>query len=235
MLDYTLVENLLTAAPDDFMAHTVNVHTSTYSEIADGILKLNVGIGKPEVLSMLQATEEVVAGIIADGGAVNTRLFNAHPSIAGVFNSAADTFDPARHRIKINLAPGVALREAVGKVKTKKVQVAETIPVLVEVKDVVSGSVNDQLTPGSIVQITGSRLKFLPDELSNGVFLIPQTGAEVRLAHIADNKPGRIMGIVPADLAKGEYGLEVRTSYTSGVRPSGTLKVGRFRKILVVA
>jgi hypothetical protein len=24
MLDYTLIENLLTAAPDDFMAHTVD-------------------------------------------------------------------------------------------------------------------------------------------------------------------------------------------------------------------
>ncbi|MDR3329112.1 MAG: DUF4469 domain-containing protein [Prevotellaceae bacterium] len=234
MLDYTLVENLLTESPDDFTAHPVNVHTFTYSEIADGILKLNVGIGKPEVLSMLEAYEEVIAGIVAGGGAVSTRLFHAHPSVAGVFNTASDSYDPARHHLKINLTPGLALREALAKVKTKKVQVPEATPLLVEVRDVASGAVNDHLTLGGILQISGSRLKFTASDPANGVFLIPLRNPEVRLTQVSDNKPARITALLPATLAAGEYYLEVRTTYMNNMKAAKTLKVGRFHKVLTV-
>jgi len=104
MLDYSLVENLLTATPDDCMAQTTNVRSYTDNEISDLILSSGAGLTKSDILSVLQAEKEVVCRIIADGGAVNTPLFNAQPSIMGVFNGAGDTFDPSRHKVKINLS-----------------------------------------------------------------------------------------------------------------------------------
>jgi hypothetical protein len=235
MLDYTLVENQLTSAPDDYMAHTANLQTSTNVEIADAIVRLNVGISKVQIIALLEAYEQVLTNIIAAGGAVNTRIFNAQPSIAGVFEGADDNYDPTRHRIKINLNAGVALREAIKHVKVKKVVKADSIPVIAEVKDTASGSVNENLTSGSIVQITGSKLKMLESNHSNGVFLISTIGDEVRVEQIANNTPTSIIGMLPANLPVGDYYLEVRTTYTPGGKGfTNNMKIGRFAKLLHV-
>ncbi len=235
MLDYTLVENLLTPAPDDYMAQPVNVRSYTNEEIAERILKLGAGLTKSDVLSVLEAYGEVIANIVADGGAINTTLFNAHPSVAGVFEGAMDNFDSKRHRVKLNLSQGVLLRDALAKVKTQKVQVAEPLPCILEVKDIVSGVVNEMLTPGGVIQITGSRLKFLPEQADNGIFLIHQdSNTHFQVSVIADNKPARLIAMLPIGLAAGSYTLEVRTSYSTAGKPAKTLKTGQFHKPLTV-
>jgi hypothetical protein len=81
----------------------------------------------------------------------------------------------------------------------------------------------------------GSRLKFVDGDTTNGIFLLPVAGgAEVRLAVVVENKPARLIAMLPADLAAGEYHLEVRTKFVHGGKPAQTLKVGRFHKSLVV-
>ena len=235
MLDYTLIENLLTPTPDDYMAQTANVRSYTNEEIADRILKTGAGLTKSDILSVLQAQNEVICDIIAEGDAVNTPLFNTQPSISGVFTSASDSFDPSRHRVKINLSAGKALREAITKVRTKKVTVADATPIINEVKDMVTGSVNDQLTKNTVVQITGGRLKFLPEEADNGVFLInADHGAGGRLDVILENKPARLMVMTPQSIPAGNYYLEVRTTFSNSEKPTKTLKVSRFNKILTI-
>ena len=235
MLDYSLVENILTPVPDDYMAQTTGVRSYTDDEIADRIMKTGAGLTKSDILSVLQAQKEVICDIIAEGDAVNTPLFNTQPSISGVFTSASDSFDSSRHRVKINLSAGKALRDAVTKVRTKKVQVADVIPIINEVKDMISGSVNDQLTKGSVVQITGGRLKFLPEEEDNGIFLInADNGAGGRLDVVLENKPARLMAMIPQGVPAGNYYLEVRTTYSTNLNPSKTLKVSRFQRTLTV-
>ena len=232
MLDYTLIENLLTPAPDDYMAQTTNVRSYTNEEIADRIMKTGAGLTRSDILSVLQAQNEVICDIVAEGDAINTPLFNAQPSISGVFDSASDSFNPSRHQVKINLSAGKSLRDAISKVKTKKVQVAEVAPILNEVKDIVSGTVNDRLSKNSVVEITGARLKFLPEVATNGIFLVMSNGTETKLTTVIDNKPARLMAMIPAAQATGVYSLEVRTTYSGNEKPSKTLKIGRFYKRL---
>ena len=64
---------------------------------------------------------------------------------------------------------------------------------------------NAELTKGGVVQVTGSRLKFDAKDAAQGIFFVPETGAPVRAAVIAENKPARLMAIIPADLAAGTY------------------------------
>ncbi|GHU93622.1 hypothetical protein FACS1894156_0730 [Bacteroidia bacterium] len=105
-----------------------------------------------------------------------------------------------------------------------------------EVKDTLSGSTNDHLTAGGVIQMRGSRLKMVEEDDTNGIFLLPTTeGAEIRLSVVVENKPARLIAMLPADLAAGEYHLEVRTNFAHGrVGHSQTLKVGRFGKTLTV-
>ena len=78
--------------------------------------------------------------------------------------------------------------------------------------------------------MTGSRLKFDPKDASQGIFFVPETGNPVRAAVIAENKPARLMAIIPADLAAGTYYVEVRTKIDMGGKKLKTLKTGRFNK-----
>ena len=88
---------------------------------------------------------------------------------------------------------------------------------------------------GGVVQLTGSRLKFDAKDASQGIFFVPETGNPVRASVIAENKPARLMAIIPADLAAGTYYIEVRTKIIGSSQKSKTLKTGKFDKPLTPA
>ena len=234
MLKYALRENLLTAAPDDFMAQVQDVRSYTLDEIIDLMMEKGSTLTKADVKAVLQIYGEVVSTIIKDGSAVNTPLMNTSLSISGVFNGANDAFDKKRHTVNLNITAGTALKAALGKIKCEKTGTVSTDPYINEVKDVVSGTVNAELTKGGVVQITGSRLKFDHKDAAQGIFFVPETGNPVRAAVIAENKPARLMAIIPADLEAGTYYIEVRTKMDTKGKTLKTLKTGKFNKPLTV-
>jgi len=238
MLKYSLRENLLTAAPDDYMAQVADVRSYTLDEIIDLMMDKGTTVTRADVAATLQVYGEVCSSIIKDGSAVNTPLMNTAMSISGVFNGANDAFDKKRHTVNLNLTAGTLLRDAATKVKCEKTESANTDPYITEVADIVSGKVNEVLTKGGIIQITGSRLKFDDKDAAQGIFFIPETGAPegapVRADVIAENKPARVMAIIPADLKAGTYYIEVRTKIDTKGKTLKTLKTGRFNKPLTV-
>ncbi|GHT24069.1 hypothetical protein FACS189430_08360 [Bacteroidia bacterium] len=233
MLQYTTVENLLTAAPNDYCAQPVNVRSYTFAEIIRRALARNPGLSEAQLTSAINEFVEEVCIITAEGDSVNTPLINTNLSIQGVLDNAADSFDSKRHRIRINVNAGVKLAAAAARVKPQKTDVAEPLPHIIEVRDFVSGTVNETLTPGGVLQIRGSRLKFIADDDSNGIFLTDSNGASLKLTVVAENKPARLMAMLPADLPAGEYAVEVRSSYQAGGKTAKTLKTGQFHKILI--
>ncbi|UTC68125.1 MULTISPECIES: DNA-binding domain-containing protein [unclassified Treponema] len=232
MLKYSLRENLLTPAPDDYMAQAQDVRSYTLDEIIDLMMDKGTTLTRADIAATLQVYGEVCAALIADGSAVNTPLMNTSLSISGTFNGAADSFDKKRHTVHLNLSAGTLLKEAVGKIKCEKVEAADTNPYITEVTDIVSGKVNEVLTAGGVVQLVGSRLKFDPKDTAQGIFFVPETGEAVRAAVIAENKPARLMAIIPADLPAGSWYIEVRTKYANATKQLKTLKSGRFGKAL---
>ena len=235
MLKYSLRENLLTPAPDDYMAQAADVRSYTLDEIIDLMMEKGTTLTRADVAATLQVYGEVVSAIIKDGSAVNTPLMNTSMSISGVFDGANDSFDKKRHTVNLNITAGTLLRDAVTKVKCEKTESVSTDPYITEITDIVTGTVNTTLTKGGVVQLVGSRLKFDAKDAAQGIFFVPETGEAVRAAVIAENKPARLMAIIPADLAAGTYYIEVRTKILEGNKSGKTLKTGRFNKALTVA
>ena len=234
MLKYCLRENLLTPAPDDYMAQAADVRSYTLDEIIDLMMEKGTTLTRADVAATLQVYGEVVSAIIKDVSAVNTPLMNTSMSISGVFDGANDSFDKKRHTVNLNITAGTLLRDAVTKVKCEKTEGVSTDPYITEVTDIVSGKVNEVLTKGGVVQLVGSRLKFDAKDTAQGIFFVPETGNPVRAAVIAENKPARLMAIIPADLAAGTYYIEVRTKYANATKQLKTLKIGRFAKPLTI-
>ena len=234
MLKYCLRENLLTPAPDDYMAQAADVRSYTLDEIIGLMMQKGSTLTRADVAATLQVYGEVCAALIADGSAVNTPLMNTSMSISGVFDGANDSFDKKRHTVNLNITAGTLLRDAVTKVKCEKTEAASTDPYITEVADIVSGKVNEVLTKGGVVQLVGSRLKFDAKDAAQGIFFVPETGNPVRASVIAENKPARVMAIIPADLPAGTYYIEVRSKHSGGGKPLKAVKAGRFAKPLTV-
>ncbi|MDR1024978.1 MAG: hypothetical protein LBL56_04565, partial [Treponema sp.] len=106
MLEYTLEPNELTENPNDYRAQVINVSSSTQEDIINRIMEIGAGLTRSDVVSVFEAEKQVLARIIADGGAINTELFNAFPSISGVFDSPDEPFDPTKHKVHIKLQGG---------------------------------------------------------------------------------------------------------------------------------
>ena len=102
-----------------------------------------------------------------------------------------------------------------------------------EVKDSVSGSINQNITKNGVIEIMGSSLKIDGQDASNGVFFEDTGGTVTKVATIVSNNPSKLIVMVP-DLANGNYTLKVTTQYSTG-RLLNNPRTGVFGKKLVVA
>jgi hypothetical protein len=234
MLEYVLEENLLTEAPDDFRAQVVNVKSRTQSDIIDRILHIGAGLTRSDVVSVLEAEKQVVCGMVEEGDAVTTDLFNAFPSMPGVYDGVTDSYDPSRHHVKINLQPGTALRDAVTRIKPKKVIGGIVTITVIAVTDVKTGSVNHLITPNRNLRITGQKLKLAGEQA--GVFFINADGMRTQVdpSDVVLNHPTELLVITPNLPVGATYKLEVVTQYGGTGKPLKTPHSTVFNKILTV-
>jgi hypothetical protein len=168
------------------------------------------------VVSVLEAEKQVVSDIIADGGAVNTELFNAFPSISGIFDSPDAPFDHTKHKINIKLHPGVVLRSAVSSVKPKRIAAVVTGTVITAITDLKTGTINSTLTPGRDAKLSGSKLKIAGTEADVGLYFVPDTGDPIKVdpSDLVVNNPSEVIAVIPA-LNAGTYCVRIITQYSS--------------------
>ena len=220
MLEYVLEVNGLTAAPDDYRAQVVNVASHTQEDIVNRIMQIGAGLTRSDIAAVLEAEKQVVVEIVSEGGAVTTDLFNAFPSIQGVFHSMEDSVDGVHQKVRINLHAGTALRDALGAVKTKKLPGVVSGIIISSVTDVKTGSQNNLLTPGRNIKISGAKLKIAGDGPAVGLSFEPESGGApvpVDMSDLVVNHPGELIAVIPA-LAPGVYRLRLATQYSGGTQ-----------------
>ena len=213
-MKYYLMENKLTE--EDNYSARVQVEVS---HNLDGIINLildrrNV-MSRTDLVAAFNAFFETVQGCIERGESINLPLFNMGYSISGVFDDDDDTYDAARHRLKVNLNDGLLITKAIENIKLTKVEAHDTEPDIKNFKDTASNTVNQTLTPGSIFELTGSRLKIVGDEALTGLFFVAKDGSETRVSLIAQNSYKKLIAQAPK-LPPGTYRLRLRTQSTGG-------------------
>ena len=233
MLKYSTSENFLTDREDDFSA---SVHAAGYydkSAIIEQMLNRGTLVTRTDILAVLNNYEETLADILLDGGTVTTPLFNSSFSISGVFEGPMDSFDGSRHKLNINLTKGTLLREVEKRVKFEKTTAVTPMPLIQEVKDSISGSYNDKLTPGGVIEIRGNTLKIEGDMPECGLWFVFEDGTETKASVFIENKPARIIAMIPV-LSAGEYHVKIVTQFSGGGKPLKTQKTCTFTKTLSV-
>jgi hypothetical protein len=231
-LKYFLAENYLTERQGDYSAMTSSMSLGEEEMIAS-VLKRGTLLTRTDVLAVWNAIKEFVVDTLAEGDSINLPLFNTSFSISGVFDGPMDTFDGNRHKLNINLTKGVLLREAEKRVKFEKENPPAALPQIQEVKDSVSGSLNECLTVRGIVEVRGYNLKIDGDDPSCGLWFVAENGAAVKAEVIAENKPAKIIALIP-DLTAGNWQVKVVTQHTGSGTLLKTPKVFVYPKFLTV-
>jgi hypothetical protein len=232
-MDYFLTDNHLTPDPDDQVAIPANIRSYTDEDIIDRILQRGTTLTRADLLAAIQVYHAEHGYIVDEGNGFNTGLINAGPSIAGKFNNATDSYDHLRHSLRYSVNFSKNIQERIGKVKMTKVQTPVTGPIIIAVKDSISGSTDGTLSVGGVLDISGSRLRVYPDIPEDGVYFIASDGTEYKASTLIENKPSRLIVMIPA-LAAGTFTLEVRTHYISSSIPGKQLRKTQFSKLLNV-
>ena len=227
MLKYSLRENLLTPAPDDYMAQMADVRS-----VFENMRAITASSRK----NKCSAYTQYACALFLLNSLFLPRLFSKRVTALCKYMRQIQGANKKHPQAYLMYVEDCFLcSNAVVAHRFPQEEGVSTDPYITEVKDVVSGKTNDILTKGGVVQLVGARLKFDAKDAAQGIFFVPETGEAVRSAVIAENKPARLMAIIPADLAAGTYYIEVRTKIDMGGKKLKTHKTGRFNKPLTCA
>lgn len=236
MAQFALKDNPLTEDPNDRIAQVIDIKSYSKDDVIERAAAHGNVVSKIDMKAALDAVEEEILRIHEEGSTVNLPLFSTSISISGVFVNADDTFDPKRHAVKINAAAGSALKATAKKIKFTKVKLNPAAPLIENVFD----TFGDENTPidtvqaGSVIAVTGARLKFDPKDSEQGVFLLSGETV-VRLGKAVENLPQKLSVMLPADTPAGTYSVEVRTKImTKSDKSSKILKTGIFDRTITV-
>ena len=233
-----LYDNLLTRDnPNDFIARTISERSLSVKQICEAAA--NRGGADITASSMEHATElflKEMAYQLCDGYSVNTGYFTAGTQIRGVFDSPTETFNPQKHSILFQFNQGEKLRAEIPGIEINILGVADASSAILQVKDVKSGTVNDLLTPGRNLRISGTKIRIMGDSAANGIFFV-NTATEERTAvdatDVVTNNPSELIVVIP-ELGAGAYRIEVVTQFSSGNVTLKEPRTATFTKELTV-
>lgn len=213
MLKYALIENPLTGRPNDYSAQVYATKTVDKERFIELLLRKGTLMTRTDLVAAMSLIEDTVVEILEDGGCFNLPLFNTSFTISGIFDGPADLFDERRHKLNIKINKGVLLREAEKRLKKEKTEAVPSRPVILAVKDCLTGKTNEVLASESLIEVWGYNIKIVGDEPECGLWFVSEDGAEEKASMLIDNKPSLLRAFVPL-LASGTYRLKVVTRYT---------------------
>ncbi|MFC4688790.1 DNA-binding domain-containing protein [Epilithonimonas pallida] len=223
--------------PNDFIARTVSERSLSVKQICESAV--NRGGADISASAMEHATElflKEMAYQLCDGFSVNTGYFTANTQIRGVFDSPSETFNSEKHSILFQFNQGEKLRAEIPNIEINILGVADASSAILQVTDVKSGSINDLLTPGRNLKISGTKIKVGGDNPGNGIYFVStdtNTRTKVEESDVVVNNPSELIVIIPT-LPAGTYRLEIVTQQ-SGSTSLKEPRTAAFEKVLTVS
>ena len=232
-----LYDNLLTPDPNDFVARVSSERSLSVADIChSAATRGGADVSDAAMSHAVELFLKEMAYRLCDGFAVNTGYFTAMPVVRGVFLNPNETFDPQRHTLQFQFTQGELMRREIEDVEVKIMGVAETGLYIGQVEDMKSRTVNEVLTPGFNLRVTGTKLRVVGDKPGVGIFFretATNTATKVDEGDIVINNPSELMIIIPA-LPAGTYQLEVTTQYSMGKQWLKEPRTSVFEKTLTV-
>ena len=92
-----------------FKAQVRAYKTMNREEMIADMAEMNASVSRQEIIVVLDLMKAVIKKYLLMGFRVKTDLFNAQVTVKGGFASDEDEYDPARHAVRVRMAPGKSL------------------------------------------------------------------------------------------------------------------------------
>ena len=204
--------------PNDKIFVIVSLGTADKERIIAEMMDMNPGV-EPEMMRLvLDLEKRAVKRLLLNGMRVNNGLFEAVPQCRGLVRGTA--WDPEANEIYVNFTQGKELREAIADVVVNVIGEKGAAMYLSSSLDAATGLGLFNATAGANLTLTGKNIKV-------GITLTDSEGAETRIkaGAIGLNQPSKLIFLVPATLAAGDYTLTITTQF--GGNSNSLLKTPR--------
>jgi hypothetical protein len=210
-------KNPLTPDPNDFMAIPVTVGSASVNEIVDELVQEGLELKRETLIDVISRFNRKTAEMAVSGYNVNTGLVHIRPVIKGAFYGK--TWNPEVNSLIASITPGAELRRAIAETEVVLLGIQPDMLEIMSLTDLATGNTDGTLTKGRNAEIKGTYLKVVGENPACGIsFTNSETKEVVKLeaGDIVLNEPSRLLILVPATLAAGEYDLTVTTQFTGG-------------------
>jgi hypothetical protein len=218
---------------DDYIAEVSTIgHTLRREDIAQEVVDEGTEFKYETVLDILARADRKICEHVVAGHSVLNGIVHITPRVLGNWHGEHAVYNKEEHKTTVDMNPGAELNEALKEVGVDVVGMEDPHAFIRTVIDSASGK-SGVLTPGFDCIIEGSKIKIAPDDGDGlGVFLYDADGLPTQLK-VTQNLPKTLRAHAPADLADGEYTLQVITRYAGGVLLND-LRVIEYAKTLTV-
>jgi hypothetical protein len=212
-----LRKNQLTADPNDYMASADVIDSIDLSAIVDELVKEGMEIKRETVVDIISRYNRKAAELVVSGYNVNTGLVYMRPVIKGAFYEKV--WNPETNPVYVAINQGMDLRNAIAETTVEILGIQSDPLEIISLTDSTTGKTDGTLTKGRNAELKGSYLKIVGENADCGVSFTNTATKEVTKLDMPDiviNEPSRLLILVPATLAAGEYELSVTTQYSGG-------------------
>lgn len=209
-----LVANMLTEREDDYTFNVTYVANRTIKDLCKLAALNKSKFSASELESayndlMEQAKLELYSASTVEFGFSNNSL-----GVDGAFIGPEAKFDSTKNSVTLRCIPRSEFRSDLANITVIVGKVEEGLPTITKVTDVVTGKVNNQITPGGNLNGEGKRVKIVGEEGKTvGFFFInttDNTEIAVPMTAVSRNDPSYFSFTIP-QLAEGSYYLEIST------------------------
>lgn len=229
--------NLLTKDVDnDYIAEVSTVNDTRRNEdIAKQIVQAGSEISYDTILSILNRSDNVVRDMLQSGQSVQTGVCRLSPRVSGTWVGSNAGYDPAVHKITLDITPTAEMREALTSVGVEVLDVKGSGAYIGLVTDTATGLTDGTITAGDDIMIEGDKIRIAPDDDETlGVFLVDSTGKATKVTRrLTQNDPKTVLARVP-DLPKGDYTLRIVTRFTTSNTLLKDARTIEYSKLLTI-
>ncbi|OAV68023.1 hypothetical protein Barb4_02244 [Bacteroidales bacterium Barb4] len=184
---------------------------------ADSISRGDVTGNYDDMLRYVHGFLDQAIHQLLDGFSINFGYFSIHPSISGTYDSVNEPFNKEKHQFRLSFRTRDKLRKLIDETVAVAIQgIADVEGFVDQIFDIATKLVDEILTPGHDIHVTGSKIKIVGTDPNVGFYFINILGDRIKATEININTPGMLSVRVPDNLASGLYTIEIVTQFSAG-------------------
>jgi hypothetical protein len=212
-----LYPNYLPGVEGTYIARTDNEALLSIEQVCTSLInRADFTCDYEDLVEYIRQFFDEAVYLLCDGYAVNMRYFSLHPNVGGIFNSVNEAHDRKKHPVTFRFRTRSALRKLVKHTAIDIEGLADCSSWIDEFIDTEEDSTNTLYVPGDQFILLGNKIRVEGDDPACGVYFVPvvDPSKAVKVTHIAENNPSKIIGIAPKTQYKYNK-IEIRTQFES--------------------